>query len=106
MRSRILLFVAAPMIFLTGVAARTNSLMSVGDNPCDEFKMVIITPPKDIDFKITIVPTPKDLDKAMVINPCQESRQKAFALQILNQLKGTGAPFKTPPFTINRSPRP
>ena len=80
--------------------------MSVSDNPCEEFKMVIIAPPKDIDFKITIVPTPKDLDKAMVINPCQEPNQKAFALQIIDQLKGTNSSFKMPPFTINRSSRP
>lgn len=79
---------------------------SVGDDgSCAEFKMAIITPPKEIDFKMIIIPAPKELDRAMVINPCATSSSAATAPQIIvPQRRETNEQLTPPLFMINVKP--
>lgn len=75
---------------------------TVRSNSCEQYKIGIITPSKDIDFKLTIIVPPKNLDTAMVINPCPVQSQIAAARppQIVNPHKETSEFFKVPPFTV------
>lgn len=116
MRPLVLCFIALLVILPGGTNAGANLFAKGGaDEPCKEFKMVIVSPPKDIDFKITIIPVPKDLDKAMVFNPCQQPEAtfsispmdiplrrdtNQFFKPFLIQPKETEQFFKPPPFEI------
>lgn len=72
---------------------------NAGRKSCDQYKIGILTPPKDMDFKITIIVPPKNLDQAMVSNPCPEQNQVGFAVQIIVPRKQSKEFFRVPPFT-------
>ena len=105
MRRLILCFTAALLItvYWTGQSAWAAC---DGDDPCDQFKMVIITPPKDIDFKIIIITPPKDLDRAMVINPCPKESEAAIIINPTAPPQEKNELFKVPPFTIRNKYSP
>jgi hypothetical protein len=110
MRPLLLCFIA----LLLMLGSRTNLFAEGVDEPCREFKMVVVSPPKDIDFKLIIIPAPKDLDKAMVFNPCKQPEETVsisplviqrretnqFSKPILIQPKEANQFFKPPPFEI------
>jgi hypothetical protein len=103
MRRLILYSLAALMIVNGGTTAPASLSRHTDSDPCDAFKMIIITPSRDIDFKMTIIPVPKELDKAMVFNPCQQSN--AASAVIIPQEKKEEF-LKVPPFTINKKISP
>lgn len=86
------------LLFGSGSVAGANPSLVGGDDPCQRFKMEIITPPKDIDFKIGIIPVPKDLDSAMVINPCPDANVTASVPFIITPNEVSDKLFKAPPF--------
>lgn len=88
---------AVLLLFGSGSVAEANTSLASGDDPCQRFKMEIITPPKDIDFKIGIIPTPKDLDRAMVINPCPDTKVIVSAPRIIRPGEDGNGLFKAPP---------
>ena len=100
MKSVSLCFAAMLLMFVSGGTTRSASADKGGDEPCKEFKMMIMTPSKDIDYKITIIPTPKDIDKAMVINPCKQAGEIVSLPPIIIQPKERNPFFKLTPFGI------
>lgn len=83
---------------------------AVGNNPCEQYKIGIIPPERDVDFKIRIIVPPKNIDQAMVINPCPAEHQVVvtprrtdvppFARPSATPSADPNAFFKAPPFTI------
>jgi hypothetical protein len=53
------------------------------DKPCPDYKIIIITPPGDVDFKMTVNTPAKNIDPGIVFKPCTESNQLAFAPQMI-----------------------
>lgn len=74
---------------------------------CEQYKIGILTPSKDINFKIIVIVPPKDIDQGMVFNPCPEQSQIASAPQIILRRRETNEFFfKVPTFTIkNKDPK-
>ena len=99
MRPLTLGFIALLIALLGAADARAERLNKEGDDPCKQFKMVIVSPPKEIDFKIIIIPVSKDLDKAMVINPCQQPEENVSTSPILVRRKNPNQ-FFNPPLVI------
>ncbi|MFN2454599.1 MAG: hypothetical protein ABR577_10305 [Pyrinomonadaceae bacterium] len=93
-------FLTLLLIFDVAANIQNNSTNNVGSRSCEEYKIGIITPPKDVDFKLTIIVPPKDIDPAMVINPCAELVQTVSTPQIIIPRKESGKLFKPLPFTI------
>ncbi|HUQ33691.1 MAG TPA: hypothetical protein VM095_16340 [Pyrinomonadaceae bacterium] len=101
---RLILYSLATLMIVNGTTTAPASFSDHADSdPCDVFKMIIITPPRDIDFKIILIPVPKELDKAMVFNPCQQSNVGSAV--IIPQEKKDES-LKVPPFTINKKISP
>lgn len=91
------------LLSVSATATSDGSSVTGGGDPCEQFKMVIITPSKDIDYKMIIIPVPKDLDRAMVINPCPGSKETSdtgVTLKLIDKAKETNKPFKVPPFKL------
>ena len=101
---RYLTFSFLVLVLAFGVEAKAQgeSANNAGSNSCEQYKIGIITPSKDIDFKLTIIVPPKNIDTAMVINPCPVQSQIAAARppQIITPAKETSEFFKVPPFTV------
>lgn len=93
----VLILVLAVGVEVKGQGGSSNN---AGSKSCDQYKIGIITPSKDIDFKITFIVPPKNLDQAMVLNLCPEQNQVASAVQIIVPRKRTTEFFKVPPFTF------
>ena len=74
-----------------------------GSDCCSKYKVVIVSPPKDIDFKLIIIVPPK-IDQAMVVNPGQEWKESSTPPQFINpdRDKKVEQYFKLPPFPIQR----
>jgi hypothetical protein len=71
--------------------------------PCEEFKIGIITPPKEIDFKMTIVRPDPNVDfKGIIIKPCEESNSVALTPSVNIFPTEEPKPIKTP--TLNQFP--
>jgi hypothetical protein len=51
--------------------------------PCPDYKIVIITPSKDVDFKMEVNTPSKSIDPGIIFKPCEESGQLAFAPQVV-----------------------
>lgn len=51
--------------------------------PCPDYKIVIITPPKDVDFKMQVSTPAKNMDRGIIFKPCTESNQLAFGPKII-----------------------
>ena len=68
-----------------------GGLVIPGQNltPCPDYKIIIVTPPKDVDFKMTVNTPAKNMDPGIIFKPCTESNQLAFGPQmnLLNQEK-------------------
>lgn len=97
MRRLILNLCVLLFLFGSGNVAGANTSLGSGDDPCQRFKMEIITPPKDIDFKMVIIHLPKELDSAMVINPCPEAKVVASVPIIVTPNEKGDKLFKAPP---------
>lgn len=95
-------FLVLVLAFGVEIKAQGVSANNAASNSCEQYKIGIITPSKDIDFKLTIIVPPKNIDTAMVINPCPAQSQLAAARppQIIIPPKETGEFFKVPPFTV------
>jgi hypothetical protein len=93
-------FLVLVLAFSVEVNAQSGSSNNASGKLCEQYKIGIITPSKDIDFKIKIIVPPKNIDQAMVINPCPEQNQVASAPQIIVPRKEMNELFKVPPFTI------
>lgn len=102
-------FLILVLAFSVEVDAQGQSSNNASSRACEQYKIGIITPSKDIDFKIIVIVPPKSLDQAMVVNPCPGQNQVASAPQIIiprsaPQIiiprKETNGFFQVPPFTI------
>jgi len=60
---------------------------------CPDYKIVIITPPKDVDFKMTLLTPSKNIDPGIVFKPCGGSDQLSFAPQTIMPARGTDGLF-------------
>jgi hypothetical protein len=99
-------FLILVLAFSVEVNAQGESSNNSSRKSCEQYKITILTPSKDIDFKIIVIVPPKNLDQAMVFNPCPEQHQIASAPQIVIPHKETNEFFKVPPFTIkNKYPK-
>jgi hypothetical protein len=56
---------------------------------CPDYKIVIITPPKDVDFKMNLLTPSKNIDPGIVFKPCGGSGQLSFAPQTIMPARGT-----------------
>ena len=54
-----------------------------GLTPCPDYKIVIVTPPKDVDFKMQVNTPSKGIDPGIIFKPCEESGQLASAPQVV-----------------------
>jgi hypothetical protein len=95
-------FLVLVLAFGVEIKAQGESANNASNsNSCEQYKIGIITPSKEIDFKLTIIVPPKDIDTAMVINPCPAHSQIAAAApQPIIPPKETSEFFKVPPFTV------
>lgn len=97
------------LILVMVLSAEVNSQgeisNSASNKSCEQYKIGIITPSKDIDYKIRVIVPPKNIDEGIVINPCPESQVVSHPPVILRRKK-TKEFFKVPPFTIeNKYPK-
>jgi hypothetical protein len=53
-----------------------------GQGSCPDYKIGIITPPKNVDFKMRLLTPPKNLDPGIVFKPCELSSQLSLAPQL------------------------
>jgi hypothetical protein len=88
------------LVLAFSTEAQGKSSNNASNKSCEQYKIGIVTPSKDIDFKIIVIVPPKNLDQAMVFNPCPEQNQVASAPQIILPRKETNEFFKVLPFTI------
>ena len=93
-------FLVLMLAFSVEVNAQGELSNNASSKSCEQYKIGIVTPSKDIDFKIIVIVPPKNLDQAMVVNPCPEQNQIASAPQIIIPRKEANEFFKVPPFTI------
>ena len=98
------------LILVLVLSAEVNSQgqlsNSASNKSCEQYKIGIITPSKDIDYKLRIIVPPKNIDEGIVFNPCPEQSQVAFAPPVILHRKTTKEFFKVPPFTIkNKYPK-
>lgn len=98
-------FLILVLTFHVKVDAQVESSNNASKS-CEQYKIGILPPSKDIDFKIRVIVPPKDIDQGIVFNPCPEQNQIASAPQIILRRKETHEFFKVPPFTIkNKYPK-
>lgn len=51
--------------------------------PCPDYKIGIITPPKDVDFKMRVTTPSKNLDPGIIFKPCEFSSQLSLTPQLV-----------------------
>jgi hypothetical protein len=92
------------LIPISGTTAQVQPLDQPGPDCCSKYKVVIVSPPKDIDFKLIIIVPPK-IDQAMVVNPFQASNQLSSPPKASNPEsdKKVEQFFKLPPFPTAKS---
>jgi hypothetical protein len=93
-------FLVLVLAFSLEVNAQGESSNNVSSKTCEQYKIGIVTPSKDIDFKIIVIVPPKELDQAMVFNPCSEQNQVASAPEIMVPRQETSGIFRVPRFTV------
>jgi hypothetical protein len=106
---RPLIFALAIILSLAcGAAARGHSFAE-GDEPCQEFKAIIIKPAQDVDYKIGIITPSREIDyKIGIINPCATSRLVSVPPVIVPRVNVNSffniTPFQIPGQTIKQTP--
>ena len=60
-----------------------NSFNKAGQLPCPDYKIGMITPPKDVDFKMRLLTPSKNLDPGILFKPCELSSQLSLAPQLI-----------------------
>jgi hypothetical protein len=103
-------FLLLPLLFLLSVetGAQDNRFGKTGQRfggledmatiqaPCPDYKMIIITPPKDVDFKMRVNTPSKNMDPGIVSKICKEEHPLAFAPQfVMPDGFSTGNDFMT-----------
>jgi hypothetical protein len=71
-------------LFSKGGQGRGSVIIPGQDRPCPDYKIIIITPPGDVDFKMTVNTPAKNIDPGIDFKPCTESNQLAFAPQMIS----------------------
>jgi hypothetical protein len=56
---------------------------------CPDYKIVIVTPSKDVDFKMKLLAPSKNIDPGIVFKPCAVSNQLSLAPQVFMPPLGT-----------------
>jgi hypothetical protein len=93
------------LVTIPGTSAQVQSVDQLSPECYSNDKMIIVSPPKNVDFKIIIIVPPKDLDQAMVFNPYQQpiaisTPSKGFNPDSDQKVEQF---FKLPPFPISKS---
>ena len=65
---------------------QSNPFNKAGEG-CSKYKIVIITPPKDVDFKMTPNFPSSTIDQAIVFNPCEELSELPFVFKAVDPQK-------------------
>jgi hypothetical protein len=56
---------------------------------CPDYKIVIVTPSRDVDFKMKLLTPSKNIDPGIVFKPCAVSDQLSLAQQVFKPPLGT-----------------
>lgn len=98
-----LTLIAFGLMLIAGVEVRAQVESSTKrGSTCDQYKVGIITPSKEVDFKLKTILPPQNLDQAMVLNVCPEQNQVASAFQITGPRRQTREFFGASPLMLHK----
>jgi hypothetical protein len=101
------IFSLLTFVLVLSTSASAQDLPLKQENPfnravevCSKYKIIIITPPKDVDFKMTLILPSSTIDQVMVFNPCEEVTELPPAFKTIDpqEKKEADQFFKAPPF--------
>jgi hypothetical protein len=92
------------LVPIAGTRAQDKPFNQIDPGCCSNYKLGIISPPKDVEFKLMVIVPPK-IDQAMVVNPYQESSQLSSPPKVSQPDKDKEVEqlFKLPPFPTRKS---
>ncbi len=93
------------LVPIPGTRAQVQPFDQFTQDCCSNYKMVIVSPPKDVDFKLIIIVPPKDFDLGMVFSPYQQPDAISTPPRVFNPDSDQKVEqfFKLPPFPTRKS---
>ncbi len=92
------------LLVLSAGAGAQDIPFKKADQGCIDYKIEIITPPKDVDFKIIINVPSGNIDQGIIFSPCRESNECPPAPKTINpdRNKAVDQFFRVLPFPTKR----